>query len=211
MIAVIILGVVIGLLLILLLLPVTLDLKFDSELILKIKYMGITLFDTQKRVTVKKSKKQKAKSTPQEDTSAKKDGFIKKTYKQKGLLGTISYFSDLLAIVIKKLWWAVKRLKFRRFKLDIIIATADAANTAMQYGKICAAVYPITALLQSANDFKAKNINISADFDKTQSQFKTSILVKAQLIYLLITAIGILVQFLKLQRKEREKYERKQH
>ncbi len=205
MIALIILGAIVGILLILLLLPMTVDLTFDSKLMLKIKYLGITLFDNQKRVPVKKSKKKKSKSTSKDDAPAKKDGFVKKTYKQKGLLGTINYFSDILVIVIKKLWWVVKRLKFRRFKLDIIIATADAADTAMQYGKICAAVYPIISLLQSVNDFKAKNINISADFDKTQSQFKTSIFVKTQVIYLLITVIGILVQFLKLQRKEREK------
>lgn len=211
MIALIIFGAIVGILFILLLLSVTVDLTFDSKLMLKIKYLGITLFDNQKRVSVKKSKKKKSKSSSNDDAPAKKDGFVKKTYKQKGLLGTINYFSDILVIVIKKLWWVVKRLKFRRFKLDIIIATADAADTAMQYGKICAAVYPIISLLQSVNDFKAKNINISADFDKTESQFKTSIFVKTQVIYLLITAIGILVQFLKLQRKEREKYERKQH
>ncbi len=210
MIALIIIGVIFVILLTLLLLPITVDLTFENHLMLKIKYLGITLFDNKKRTEPKKSKRPKSKTDVKDKSpDKKKESFVKKTYAQKGLLGTITYFSDILVIVLKKLLPVIKRFKFRRFKTDIIVATSDAANTAIGYGKVCAAVYPVISLLHTATNLKSDNINISADFEKTKSEFKISFLLKTQVIYWLIAAIGVLIQFLKLQRKEREKYERK--
>lgn len=207
MIVLIILAAIVTILFAVLLLPITVELTFDGKFMLKIKYLEITLFDNQKSKKTSKHKKEKVKTVSGENATGKKDGFIKRIYKQKGLQGTISYFCNILAIVLRKMRRVVKHFKFRRFKLDIVVATLDAANTAIQYGKICTAVYPVISLLHSITDLKSKEINISADFEKTKTEFKTSILLKTQGIYWLIAGIGILYQYLKLQRKEREKYE----
>ena len=193
----------------LLLLPICVDVSFDHDIVLKIKYLGIILFDNKKQ---KKPKKTKAKTKKQnaDKSKQKKDNFILRTYKQKGLLGTISYFSELLSLIFKRLLRLLKHIKFRRFKLNITVATADAANTAIQYGKICAAVYPVVALLEANTDLKTKEINVSADFDKKKSEFKTSISIKTKVIYLLAITIGAFIQYVKIQRKESEKYEREQ-
>ena len=58
-IALIILVVVVCFLLFLLLLPLTVDLFFEDKLVLKIKYSGITIFDSQKKSDLKKSEKSK--------------------------------------------------------------------------------------------------------------------------------------------------------
>lgn len=209
MIALIVIGVIISLILILLFLPITVDLVYDNSFLVKIKYFGIILFNYPKAKTIKQNKKTKEKTKV--NSKPKKDNFLKTVYDQKGLLGSVEYFSNILEIILKKLWWIIKRFKFRRFKFDLIIATSDAANTAIKYGKICAAVYPVFSLLQSLVDFKPKTINISTDFDKSQSEFKISLLVKTSLLCCLTALVGGLTQFLKLQRKEREKYERKQY
>lgn len=212
MIALIIIGVIIFLLVLILCLPASVDLAYDDEFVLKVKYSGITLFDNSKKPKEKKAKKVNKKSPNQQNNKPKKkkDNFIIATYKQKGLLDTISYFSNILVLIFKKLWWLVKRLKFRRFKIDLTVATNDAANTAIQYGKTCAAVYPVLACLQANSDFKSKEVNINADFDKKQSEFKASILITTRLFYLIVVVISALLQFYKLQNKESEKHERKQ-
>lgn len=201
MIALIVLGAIMCFLLILCLLPLTINLVYEHELMLKIKYAGIILFDGKKgsKPTVKSNKKQK-NTTPQQ-----KENFIKKTYKQKGLLGTVQYFSNILKIVLKRFWWLVKRFKFRQFEFDLTVATDDAAHTAIQYGEVCAALYPIFSVIQSTVDLKPKSVNINADFEKTKWEFKTRVLVRAQLLYWLIAVIGALTQYLKLQREECEK------
>lgn len=211
MIALIILGIVVLVLLAVCFLPITIDLVFNGKLMLKIKFLGILFYDNTKIKTSKKSKARKVKKESSNVEPQKKDGFIKKTYKEKGLLGTITYFSDILVVVIKRLWRVAKKFKFRRFNVDIIVASPDAANTAIKYGKVCAAVYPVISLLQSITDLKSSQINISPDFNSTKSQFKASLLVKTQGIYWIIAAIGLLKYYLRLQRKEREKYERKQY
>lgn len=206
----IILGAIICLLVLLLFLPLTVNLAFCDELILKIKYSGITVFDSEKRVNLKKGKKRKKQVEQKaEDNSPKKEGFLKKTYNQKGLLGTVSYFSEILTLLLKKLWWVIKHFKFRKFRLNLRVATSDAADTAINYGKICSTVYPVISFLETNADFKAKEINIKADFDKTDSEFQLWASVTTRFFFWLVAAIAALFEFLKLQRKEREKYERK--
>lgn len=209
-IALVVLGAIIALLLVLLFLPLSIDLTFAKELRFKIKYFGIIIFDSEKNVKLKKAKRAKSGvEEKSEGKKSKKENFLKKTYKQKGLLGTITYFSKILMLLLKKLWWVVKKFKFRRFYLNLSVATNDAASTAINYGKICSAVYPIISFLETNADFKAKEINISADFDKSDSEFKISTSVTTRLFFWLVAAISALFEFLKIQRKESEKYERK--
>ena len=125
------------------------------------------------------------------------------------MLGTVRYFSEILILLLKKLWWVVKHFKFRKFRLNLNVATHDAANTAINYGKICSAVYPVISFLETNADFKAKEVNIKADFDKSDSRFQISTSVTTRVFFWLVAAIASLFEFLKLQRKEREKYERK--
>ena len=210
MIALIIVGVIFALLAVVLFLPITAEVSFDGEFLFKIKCLGIMIFDNKKIKKAKKTKGKKQNSNQSNAKAPKKEGFFKKTYKQKGLIGTITYFSEIASFILKKLLWLLKRFKFRRFKLDITVASHDAATTAIQYGKVCAAVYPVISLLQTAIDFKPNKLDISADFKTQKPSVMISVLVKTRVLYLIIATLGVLSQFIKLQRKEREKYERKQ-
>ena len=210
MIVLIVLGAIALILLLLLFLPLTVYLSFDNKFVLKVRYFGIMVYDNTKKQKPKISEKhgKKVKHKKGNKTPAQKDNFIISTYKQKGLLGSIKYFCGVLQIVLKKLWWIVKRLKFRKFKLDLKVATPDAAQTAIQYGKICTAVYPVISLLQTNSDFKLSEINVSADFENQKSEFAVAINVTTRLFFCLVAVFSALTQFLKLQHKEREKYER---
>ena len=206
----IILGVVLCLLLLLCFLSLTVDLKFCGELILKIKYSGITFFDSEKKVKVKKSKKGKKQAKEKsQDNAPKKENFFKKTYKQKGLLAAIRYFSEIFILLLKKLCWVIKHFKFRKVYLELSVAAPDAADTALNYGRVCSAVYPVLSFLQSNADFKAKNININADFDKTESKLELSFSVTTKLFFWVVAAMSALFEYLKLQHKESENNERK--
>lgn len=204
--------IVILLLSILLFLPITADISYKKELSYRFKYAGIVLFDSEKRVDIKSVKRKKKskkvkKDTPDIEQKDKKEGFFKKIYNQKGFSGTIRYFASLLGIILKKLWWVIKHFKFRHFYLDLTVANNDSANTALEYGGVCCAVYPVLSLLESTANVKLKQININADFDRTEPQFQISFSVTTRLIYWLIAAISILIEYLKLQRKESENNE----
>lgn len=202
---------ILALIFLLLVLPVTVDLNYKNELCYRIKYAAIVLFDSEKRIDIKKVKRKKKTKVQShsEEKSAKKESFFKKTYAEKGFFGTVKYFSELIGLILKKLWWIVKRLKFSRFVLDLTVATDDAANTALEYGGICCAVYPVLAFIETNAKFKSKSVNISADFDKKEPEFAISLSVTTRLIYFLIAAISALKEYLKLQHKESENNERK--
>lgn len=203
----IVLGVLL-LLLILLILPVTIDFFYEKSFVYRIKYAGIVCLGSKNKT---KEKTDVDTSIKQKQPKPNKDNFFKKTYNEKGFYGTVEYFCKLLMMIFKKLSFIIKHLKIRRFKLDLTVASSDAADTALQYGGICSAVYPIIAFLQTNVNFKFKNVNIRTDFDKTKPEFKLEFFVITKPIYLLLAVLAALFEFLKLQRKEREKNERKQH
>ncbi|MBQ8794017.1 MAG: hypothetical protein IJZ63_04665, partial [Clostridia bacterium] len=85
--------------------------SYDSEFLIKIKYSGITVFDNKKSEKKQKNKYKKQSKPKKKSAKTKKDNFFIRTYKQKGLMGTIKYFSAILKIVLKKLMWLLKKFK----------------------------------------------------------------------------------------------------
>lgn len=207
--AILIVLAVLLLIFILLVLPLTVDLSYEKEFCYRIKYVGFVLFDSEKRIDInrvkRKKKRKKHTQKPSDKLTDQDDGFLKRTYKQKGFFGTVRYFSELLQMLLKRLWWVVKHLKFRHFVLDLTVATSDAANTALEYGAVCSAVYPVLSFLETESNFKNEGININADFDKKQPEFKISFCVTTRLLFWVVGTIAVIFDFIKLQRKESEK------
>ena len=203
----IVLGAIIVVLITLLILPVKLKVDYDKELTFTLKYLGFTLLDSEEedKETKKVLKKVQSTALPTDKES------IKSTYKQKGVTGTIKYYGDVLLLILKRLRWIIRFIKIRKFVFDLSIASDNAADTAIEYGEVCCVIYPIISFIQTNTNFKFKtdNINISPDFDSTDSKLKASVLVKAKLIICLIAIAGLLWDYTKKQRKESEKNERK--
>ena len=203
----IVLGAIIVVLITLLILPVKLRVDYDKELTFTIKYLGFTLLDSEEEDKESKKVLKKVQSTalPTDKES------IKSTYKQKGVTGTIKYYGDVLLLILKRLRWIIRFVKIRKFVFDLSLASDNAADTAIEYGETGSVVYPIISFIQTNTNFKFKtdNINISPDFDSTDSKLKASVLVKAKLIICLIAIAGLLWDYTKKQRKESEKNERK--
>ena len=184
-----------------------LKVDYDKELTFTIKYLGFTLLDSEEEDKESKKVLKKVQSTalPTDKES------IKSTYKQKGITGTIKYYGDVLLLILKRLRWIIRFVKIRKFVFDLSIASDNAADTEIEYGEVCCVIYPIISFIQTNTNFKFKtdNINISPDFDSTDSKLKASVLVKAKLIICLIAIAGLLWDYTKKQRKESEKNERK--
>ena len=66
----------------------------------------------------------------------------------------------------------------------------------------------LTSNYDEINIVESKEINISTDFDKTNAELKVQVSVTTRILFWIIAAISALLGFLKLQSKEREKYER---
>ena len=91
--------------------------------------------------------------------------------------------------------WFLKTVKFRKVEVGITVASDDAAKTAIEYGAVCSAVYPVLSLLYSKANIKYKQIDIKSDFNTEKSIFMISLTVNLQIIFLIITGIKVFKEY----------------
>ena len=94
-----------------------------------------------------------------------------------------------------------RALRIDRFLLCCAIATEDAAKTAMAYGAAAAGVGMFLPLLEESLRVREKDIQITCDFEKTESQIFLEIQVSALVFQLLIIGIKVLREFLRLRKQ----------
>jgi len=96
-----------------------------------------------------KQKKQKKQEKPQKEKP-----------KPESVTKTLKSFSELLDIFAKDAAKLLKKLVLNRLKLTLGVGGEDAAVTALEFGAINAAVYPLVGLISSQIKIKKTDINI---------------------------------------------------
>lgn len=205
-----IIGGILLFLLLLLIIPISAEAGFTDIFAARVKYGGIKVFDTskpkkQKKLKTKKPKSQKPKADKPKE---KKESFITRIFKEKGKIGGIKFCFAVLKAGLLRVIWLIKKITVKKLFLDITVSSDDAAGTAIAYGGVCAAVYPVVAIVKENTKVGISEVNISTDFDKLSPVIKAQIAVKTRLIYALIAAISFVFAYFKIK-KESEKNERK--
>lgn len=195
--ALIVIGVILLCLFFLAITRISVYLAYDEKFVASVSVLGITVYSTNNP----KKEKPQDKSTEEKSPKEKKDNIFKKIYRQKGLKYTVDLVNDAVKTVLNKLLWLVRRLKIRNFLLHLSVTGNDAADTAIKYGAICSAVYPTLAFVDSNLNFKPKKIDIYADFDSKDIQFKISTEIKAEVFILVALLVGCLLEYLKIKNR----------
>lgn len=148
----------------------------------RVKYLFLTLSDSAKEKKPQKPKKPAAGTKPaakkkesDSRTVEKLLGFLglkdisskinlKRAIDSKGLLATFRDVSAAVKELLSRIGGLVKKSVFKRFDLNITVGDSDAADAAIRYGTVCAAVYPLLTLLDGTMKFKKRNVDIRCDF-----------------------------------------------
>jgi len=186
----IVLGIIL-LLFILLILPITVYFYADGNVKCKIYFSGIKLFDTEKVRKIKpENEVKKEKSEKKPESKKEKDSFVKKLFDEQkeknGTAGAIKFFAKTIGAFLNKIIWIIRKLKFSKIKILLNIGSENAAKTAVEYGAVCTAVYPILSLVTANADVKYKAVDINADFNSTCITGNIEFRLTARLIYLVI-------------------------
>lgn len=213
--ALIIIGAILLLIFLVLFLPVNVFLKFQNDFFIKIKFAGIKLFEIsekeKKSDSDKKTDKDGKKNEDSENPALKQGkelfSFLKEKY---GFSGAVKKVFSLLKDMLTHIKNLLRHIKIKKIKLDLTVSGADAADTAIEYGRICTAAYPVLAFFDSFSGIDFKQININSDFNGNKKEFEFSLVVKLQIIYLLIAAFKIYSEYKNFTIKENYN-ERKQH
>ena len=151
-------------------------------------FSGIKIFELDTKKPKSEPKDIKKTETVNETEENKEPNVYEKLKEKYGFSKTV----EILFSFAKKLFAHIKKLlrhiKINKVILNLSVSSDDAATTAIEYGTVCSAVYPVLALLSSVGEIKYKSINVSADFNSNKPQFDFKLNVSSRVLYLLIVA-----------------------
>lgn len=139
-----------------------------------------------KRISAQEKKKEKAERKAHK---TKKD--ITQT------VSNIKMLASLAVLVIEKFF---KHLRIKLARIKIIVATEDAATTAVAYGAITQSINILFPALESLKNFKnLKNtdIDVSADFTKDSPEIDVKLSFSIRVWQVFDIAISALISFIK--------------
>ncbi len=169
-------------------LPITVKAGYNNHFYIKVQYLFfiITPLKKDKSSNNKKRKKDKVKP-PKKGVS-----YFSGLFEKQPLPDAISELCGFLHILFEKFAAILKRSTMQSFSLKITEYNEDAAAAAINYGRICAVVYPFLGFLNSLMPFKSQNVQIFCDYNSGKSSFEFDL--KWQLIPIL--CIGPLISFI---------------
>ena len=168
----------------LLLLPIYIIIKNDgnNNTIFSVKFLLFNFdFNGDRSKNTEKSQK-----TDQEVKKHKK-----KTTEEKNFRETLSQTVKLISEIFEELIKIFKHLVVRKFQLQIVCTSKDAAEAAIHYGECCAAVYPVLGFISSAIKVKEKgrDIDIRCEYDKSRWVIKYHFIIGIRICHILAALI----------------------
>ncbi len=164
---------ILAFLLLILLWPVSFRVSFRvsyrDELLIKARILGIpvTLFPgrekpekpKQEKPGKKPSKRKKRREAEQEKLLD-----LSRMLKEDGIGGTLHYFRELAAMLMKAARRALRAITIRKLWLRIHIGGDDASTVAIQYGRVCAALFPAVELVGGLVKIGKRDIEVTPAF-----------------------------------------------
>ncbi len=201
------LWIVLGILLflfILLLCPVHLYATFENEFRTKVRYLFITykVYPQPEETKPEQAQEVKEKKEKQAENDAKSR--IRGIIEQKGLSGFLEILKEFASIATG----AAKKL-FVHFIIDYIstdvsVADEDAAQTAILFGGICAAVYTPMGMLVNNLKCKEYHINIVPNFQAKECKIRFHFRAHISLLFLISSSLAAFLQSIKVFKSIRQ-------
>ncbi len=193
MIFLLILGIILALILLILFLPVKIFISFKEAFKIKIKFFGIKVFEIepQEQEKTDKALDKVSDKNAQKDTENKAKKIFKGLKEKLGFTGAVKEIMRFLLDCLTHIKALLRHIKINKIRLNITVASDDAAKTAIEYGSVCSAVYPVLALIDTVPNIGFKEINIRSDFEGSECDFSFSLQIGIQIFYGLISAFKI--------------------
>ena len=130
-----------------------------------------------------------------------KESFMSKLGLNGGISETTEFVKQLIKSASKPIKRLISHIRVNKFTLLITVGGEDAAQTAMNYGKINWLVYTAVAVLYEAVKLDVKKIDITADFNSGKTEYELLCKVKLRLGTALCCIIWLLFRLLKMYLK----------
>lgn len=165
---------ILALLFLCLLLPVSLRVSYRGELWVRARILGVpvTLFPRREKpgkAGAKRAAKPPSKRRQKREKEREKLIDLSRMLKEDGVGGTLRFFGELA----KLLWRAARRVlravTVRKLWLRMRIGGEDAADTALQYGRACAALFPGIEMIGTLVRVRRRDVKVTPLFPEGES------------------------------------------
>ena len=144
-------------------------------LTLKVLFVKIRLIpppDKPKKKKKPKKEKPKKKASETQKTEEKeekekkkKPSYLSKLKEKKGLSGLISLFTSLAQIAVGMLKNIFSHIVIKKLDVGIALAGGDSSSVALNYGRVCSALYPAVNVIAAATVCENYNVVVEPVFD----------------------------------------------
>lgn len=177
--------------------PITVNAGFDKEFSAEVRYLFFHY-----TITPRPAKKKKKGEAKTEQPAKQKVPKLKILYEKRGLSGFIDFISGLAHIAAGTAKKVFQHLTLSVFSINIAVSSGDAAQTAINYGYVCSAVYPAVSVLLSNTNYKDYTVNVQPDFNSKESSVTFRCKAKIKVIFLFSALIYAFKDFIKLQKSQ---------
>ena len=171
-----ILAAIIAFLIILLSINAVITVHYENDITLSLKWLFLKFNILPSKKKEKKPKKKKEKEEPEsevvEEPKKKKDNMFVNFYHNKGVDGVVQLLKDT-AKAIGGLFRRIGRaFVFEEIIVSLRVSAGDSAETAIKYGKTCAAAFPAMGVIVNNLRVKKYDIEVVPDYARLHSVIK---------------------------------------
>lgn len=164
----------------------------DHEKRIDLKYLfwNFQIYPSQKKKDDLDKKEKKEKNNTEKKSPSKFSEFIKGKIKKLDLSDYIEMLSGFKDSFIKT-------FLFDKLHLLIVVASKEPNKTAVQYGSLSAAVFPLLGKLYNSNRLKDADVHIVPDFMGEKMRFSVDTIVSLRQIAIVSWLLKVLIKIMK--------------
>lgn len=108
---------------------------------------------------------------------------LKKTVSSSGVSYTLRQMGEVLISLLRQMVWILPRCRMRKLELRAICAEGEPDDAAMEYGKLCSAVYPIVGVIDNILPINRRKLllDLRCDFEAERSELSLTAVIRARL------------------------------
>lgn len=125
-------------------------------------------------------------------------GTLQKIIKHLGFKGTVDFLFSPEIGFWRRIGYILKKLVIKKFRLNVTVASDDAAQTALLYGGVCAVLYPVVGFLETVMDFREDNMKIICDYEASSPDLDFFAEIKIRVFHLLTAVFKIIPDITKI-------------
>ncbi len=208
--------IVLGILLLVLLLlwlPIRITASYRERLELKISYLFLSfqLVPPPEESEKKRARRERKEARAAKRESKKKDkgqkeqehsSFFKELWQERGLSGFLHFMTETGKIAAEAARRILRHALLKRLDVVVEAGGEDAAAAALDYGRLCAVVYPVCGLLLDLCHHRRYQVAVRPSFHTGQVVIRMELVLRLRGFWLLTAGGRSLFRFLRMQAAE---------